>query len=389
MTTFIVDGSLAPAEGDSEHPSAPETGAPARASVAVPVAASVAASAAARDAVPATVGDIDWAAQVASVAIVSLDTDGIIRSWNRGARRIKGYTADEVIGTSFERFYRSEDRERGLPHRLLSIAVRTGSVEDTGWRVRADGTVFWAHVVITAIRDEVSAVTGFMKIVRDLTESKRDDDERDRFLRAFAHDLLSPITALRGYVDLLEDELAEQSELVQHVSRVSDHLMSMIAELTMHVRGDGSHDQDDADVAPIVHEAAELVLPGDVNGRVKIRGTGRASLVCDRAALRRALANVIDNAAKYSEGSIDIVVATTRDATTIAVTDTGRGIDPADIAGIFEPYQRGRLSDPSDGGTGLGLASVRSLVQRLGGDVQLTSALGTGTTVTLLLPSAT
>ncbi len=339
-------------------------------------------------AAPAASPPVDWAAQVTSVAIVSLDPSGIVRAWNAGATRIKGYSAAEVVGTSFERFYRPDDRTRGLPARLLAAAARDGSVEDTGWRVRADGSPFWAHVLITAMRDPRGELTGFVKIVRDRTDAKRHDEEKDGFLRTFAHDLLSPITALRGYVDLLEDEQPEPSELLQRVSRVSDHLIAMIGEFTAHVRGvDAEPDAaTEADIRPLVQEAAELVLPGDVNERVRVSGHGRAALSADRAALRRAVANVVENAAKYSEDVIDIAVAETAEATTITVSDSGRGIHPSDLDGIFDPFERGRRADAADGGTGLGLASVRDLVRRSGGDVAIDSEPDRGTTVTLRLP---
>ncbi|SDQ97127.1 PAS domain-containing sensor histidine kinase [Microbacterium sp. cf332] len=333
----------------------------------------------------------DWAEQVTSVAIVELDDAGVVQSWNRGAERLKGYSATDVVGTPFSRFYRAEDRDRGWPMRLLAVARAEGSVEDTGWRVRRDGSLFWAHVLITAVQDEDGEPGGFVKIVRDLSDAKRLDDEKDGFLRAFAHDLLSPITALRGYVDLLEDEIPEaQAGLLQHVSRVTDHIIAMVGELSAHVRGGhgGASADTDTDILPLVHEAAHLVLPGDVNERVHVEGSGRANVSTDRAMLRRALANVIDNAAKYSEDAIVVTVAEGVDDTVVSVADTGRGIDPSDVATIFEPYARGRLSDPDDGGTGVGLASVRDILRRLGGDATIASSPGCGTTVSLRLPAA-
>lgn len=333
--------------------------------------------------------DLEWGAQVMSVAIVSLDPNGCVRAWSPGAARIKGYTAADAIGTSFTRFYRPEDRERGLPELLLATARREGSAEDTGWRVRSDGAQFWAHVLITAIRDRDGEVKGFVKIVRDLTEEHRLDEERAGFLRTFAHDLLSPVTALRGYVDLLDDELSEPRALVDRISRVSDHLVAMVAELSAHARGSETGGRRAADVLLIAREAAELVLPGDLYGRIRLHGAGRAILSDDHAALRRAVANVIDNAAKYSEGSIDVLVEDRPESTVIVVTDSGRGIAEDDLPTILEPFQRGRLSDPLDGGTGLGLASVRALLQREGGDIEISSTVGEGTMVTLsLLPAS-
>ena len=145
----------------------------------------------------------DWDEQVDLFAIVKLDSGGFVRGWNLGAELIKGYTEDEIVGSHFSRFYREEARRRGLPDQLLAAAQRDGHVEDTGWRVRQDGGEFWARVTISAIRNAEGQVLGFVKIVRDLTSEKHATDEQAALRRTFAHDLLSPVTALRGYLDLL------------------------------------------------------------------------------------------------------------------------------------------------------------------------------------------
>jgi len=120
----------------------------------------------------------DWDEQVDLFAIVKLDSGGFVRGWNLGAERIKGYSEDEILGSHFSRFYREEDRRRGKPDQLLAAAQRDGHVEDTGWRVRSDGSEFWARVTISAIRTDQGQVLGFVKIVRDLTTEKQEADER-------------------------------------------------------------------------------------------------------------------------------------------------------------------------------------------------------------------
>jgi len=122
-------------------------------------------------------------------AIFTLDTAGLVTSWNPGAERLKGYNADEIIGQHFSRFYPPEDVEDGKPVRLLELAAAEGSVEDEGWRVRKDGSQFWADVVITALRDSEGRMRGFGKVTKDLTERKRNEDrlwallEREREAR--------------------------------------------------------------------------------------------------------------------------------------------------------------------------------------------------------------
>lgn len=330
----------------------------------------------------------DWASQVTSISIIRLDATGRVRTWNPGAERIKGYKAGDIIGSSIERFYRPQDRERHLPARLLETAVRNGSADDAGWRVRADGSLFWAKVVITAIRGDDGTLLGFVKITRDLTADKREQEKREAFLRAFAHDYLSPITALRGYVDLLEEAAPEHRALIDRVSTVSDHLVEMMQELTAHIGGGGGADRlDSIALGTLAREAGELVLPGDAYQRLEIVGDRRLRAVTNAAMLRRSIANLLDNAAKYSDDAIRITIEDLGDEVALRISDTGRGIAPEDVPTIFEPFERGRLSDPMDGGSGVGLASVREAIERLGGRVELTSVLGEGTTVSVLLPA--
>ncbi len=338
-------------------------------------------------ALPSLSRSADWASQVTSVAIIRLDAAGRVRTWNPGAERIKGYAARDIIGESFEGFYREQDRASRLPARLLELAARQGSAEHAGWRVRADGSLFWAYVIITAIRDEHSELTGYVKLTRDLSSVRRQDQQRQSFLRAFAHDFLSPITALRGYVDLLEDAAPEHRDLVQRVSTVSDHLVAMMDELTGYIEGTAAESLAPVDIAALVREAGALVLP-DASARLVIDGGEPRLVRTQPPLLRRALANVLDNAAKYSDGAIHVTIADDGDDIAVRISDTGRGIEAADLPTIFDAYERGRLADPADGGTGIGLASVREIVERVGGRVAIASTPGVGTTVTLSLPPA-
>ncbi len=149
---------------------------------------------------------------VEDYAIYMLDPDGRILTWNRGAGRTKGWSSEEILGCHFSVFYPEEDRRAGKPARELAAARRLGRLEDEGWRVRKDGTRFWANVVVTALYDQEGRLKGFAKVTRDITQHKRMMDgieaaERAKtdFLNLAAHELRGPLTALAGYLSLLSE----------------------------------------------------------------------------------------------------------------------------------------------------------------------------------------
>jgi len=331
---------------------------------------------------------VDWAAQVDLFAIVKLDSGGVVRGWNLGAQRIKGYTEDEIVGTHFSSFYRREDRRRGTPDALMAAAQRDGHAEDTGWRVRKDGSEFWARVTISAIRNDIGEVLGFVKIVRDLTSEKSEADEQRAQLRMFAHDLLSPVTALRGYIDLLGDHLPPDHRLLRRASDASEHLVAMAKALMVETKASTAHDRRTTTLDVIARGAVALVLPGENTRRVRFGRMEPVPVNGDVLGLRRAIANVLENAAKYSDDMIVVQVYATAEGATVSVSDEGRGIHPDDIALVVQDGERGRFADDRDGGSGIGLASVQRLVGRHDGSLRIHSRVGEGTTVAIALPRA-
>ncbi|GEB45152.1 hypothetical protein MTE01_10970 [Microbacterium testaceum] len=330
----------------------------------------------------------DWDEQVDLFAIVKLDSGGFVRGWNLGAERIKGYHEHEILGSHFSRFYREEDRHRGRPDQLLAAAQRDGHVEDTGWRVRNDGSEFWARVTISAIRNDQGQVRGFVKIVRDLTTEKQAADERLALQRTFAHDLLSPVTALRGYLDLIGEELPPDHRLLHLAAQASDHIIAMAQALMADVTTASERGRRRASLDLIARGAVSLVLPGDAPGRVVFGQMDAVPVWGDVLGLRRAIANVLENAAKYSDDLIEIDAFETDEGAAVRVRDRGRGIHPDDLASIAQEGNRGRLADAGDGGRGIGLASVQRIVSEHGGTLRITSAPGTGTSVTITIPRA-
>ncbi|MEO9322536.1 PAS domain-containing sensor histidine kinase [Nocardioides sp. C4-1] len=328
--------------------------------------------------------------QVVDYAIIGLDRAGEVVSWNAGAERLKEYPTAEALGQHFSIFYTADDRADGLPQRLLQRALDDGHVEHTGWRVRRGGTQFWGNVVITALRDDDGRVTGFAKVIRDLTAQKRFEEARESFFHAFAHDFRAPVAAIAGFAEVFHDadpELA--ADLVDRIGTNARRLVDMTNDLVEHSRLAAR-----STAAPTrlrLHDVVDGVARGlgdGAAGRIDV-AVGDVVLHADRSALERVLVNLLSNALKYSaaETTVGVAAAVLRDRVMLVVADRGRGIDALDLPHIFDEFQRGRLSE-DDGGHGIGLASVRRLVEAMEGTVSISSRVGVGTTVTVDLPVA-
>jgi PAS domain S-box-containing protein len=328
--------------------------------------------------------------QVKDYAIIALDASGTIESWNAGAERLKGYTPEQAIGRSFSMFYSAEDRSAGLPLRLLDAARTDGRVEHTGWRIRKDGTRFWGDVVITALHGEGGDLTGFAKVTRDLTERKQLEEAQASFLATIAHDFRTPITAMKGFTELVRDAPEEvRDDFLGRIDANADRLMQMMKDLVSYATAHSvstTNRPELFDLAGLARQTVPTMGSAFELARVSLP-QGRALVRSDKASLERVLINLVGNALKYStDGPILVEVARADDRVRLTVCDEGRGIAPADVEQIFEEFERGSLAT-DDGGTGLGLTSVKSLVEEQGGIVHLHSVVGRGTTVTVDLPA--
>ena len=333
-------------------------------------------------------------AQVAEYAIVRLDVDGTIASWNAGAERVEGYAAEDTIGRHFSLFHSQEDRRDGLPERLLLEASATGRAEHHGWGERKDGTRFWGEVSISALRDDHGNLIGFAKLTRDTTESKRLERARESFFAALSHDLRTPLNSIQGFVEMLP--IVDEDRRADFINRVQ----SNVGRLTVLIDNLLDHALLRAGAVPV---QLEVVRPATVAAAVArdlspLLGTHEVAVpdsdvavLADHEGLGRVLANLLVNAARYSPEGTSIVVGveerTADGIGRITVTDHGRGIAREDLATIFDEFERGSLAE-ADGGTGLGLSSVRQLVALQRGHVDIHSEQGVGTTVTVDLPLA-
>jgi PAS domain S-box-containing protein len=344
---------------------------------------------------------------VRDYAIFMLDPDGTVRGWNSGAQAIKGYSADEIIGRHFSVFYTPEDQRAGKPATELEQALVAGRVEDEGWRVRKDGTLFWANVVITAVRDATGKLIGFAKVTRDMTERKRlaelerSSRRMSEFLAMLAHELRNPLAPIRNAVTVMQLESLASPALrnsrdiidrqVTHMSRLVDELLD-VGRLTT---GKVKLRREKVAYADVVDRAVEMARPLIDARRHQFTldlPPAAVPVYGDATRLTQILQNLLVNAAKYTPdgGRIALKVQVAEGFVDTYVSDNGRGIDAAELERIFELFMQGDTSSaPNDSGLGIGLTLARSLAQLHGGTLEARSpGPGRGSTFMLRLPAA-
>ncbi|MDR5754276.1 MULTISPECIES: PAS domain S-box protein [unclassified Caballeronia] len=344
---------------------------------------------------------------VEDYAIFMLDPDGRVASWNAGAIEIKGYRPDEIIGQHFSVFYRPEDNAAGKPAGELARASRFGRVEDEGWRVRKDGSLFWANVIITAVYDSSGTLRGFAKVTRDLSERKRLEElERSsqhvsEFLATLAHELRNPLAPLRNAVGVMQLEpqlsptIASCRDMIDRqtiqLSRLVDDLLDMGRITT----GKIDLRMASVDMAEVVAQSVEAARPlADQRQQViDVRLPAEGVVVeGDFVRLVQVLQNLLNNASKFSPtgGRIAIEIVSEARNIVLTVSDQGRGISPGSLDTIFTLFaQEDRLLDPTHNGLGIGLTLSRSLVELHGGMISAQSeGRGMGSVFTVRLPRA-
>jgi PAS domain S-box-containing protein len=349
--------------------------------------------------------------EVKDYAIVMLDPGGHVVSWNAGAERIKGYRAEEILGQHFSTFYPREDVERGKTEMELRVAASEGRFEDEGWRVRKDGSRFWADVVITALRDHDDQLVGFVKVTRDLTDRLRAQEERlrlahaeeairlrDEFLSIASHELRTPLTALQLQLESLEEQTAASaaklSAKVAGAVRSSQRLgvlIDSLLDVSRIATGQLSLSPHEMDL----RQSLELLLDGlrdsadRAGARLDLEGESSLWGEWDEVRLEQLVTNLVANAIKYGGGQPIVVrLARDGDAAVIEVRDHGPGIQPGDMERIFERFERAS-SRRHHGGFGLGLYVAREIARAHGGSIDVRNAEGGGACFRVRLPLVT
>ncbi len=345
---------------------------------------------------------------VQDYAIYLLDTDGCIVSWNSGAEKIKGYAEREVLGQHFSMFYPPDDVAKGTPAAELATAARTGRVEDEGWRVRKDGTMFWANVVITAVYatgPHGRRLRGFAKVTRDMTERKRlreleaASQHMNEFLATLAHELRNPLAPVSNALSVMMLEPLVSPTLRQcrdMIDRQISHLTRLVDDLLDAGRvttGKVALRLEPVELSDVVVRAIEMIRPHVASRQqaveVRVPPTG-VVVNGDGTRLVQVVQGLLNNASKFSEhgGRIGIEIDQVGTFARLRVSDEGCGIDAAALESIFDLFvQADNRFERKESGLGIGLTLCRWLVEMHGGSIEATSAgSGCGATFTVRLP---
>jgi PAS domain S-box-containing protein len=348
---------------------------------------------------------------VKDYALLTLDPTGHVTTWNAGAEAIKGYTASEIVGSHFSRFYPEEDVRAGKCEHELEVAARDGRFEDEGWRVRKDGSRFWANVVIRAIRDDLDQLIGFSKITRDLTERRRAEAEtaarqaaeqssriKDEFLAMLGHELRNPLAPISSALQLLklrgDPKSAREYQVIERQVAQMVRLVEDLLDVSRISRGKIALKRKPFDLRDALAKAVEIALPllEQKGHGFEVKVPPRPLMVDgDEARLIQVFANLLNNAAKYTNegGRVVLAVHHTTTHVVVEVQDNGIGIDPNLLPRVFELFVQGyQDADRAEGGLGIGLTLVHSLVLLHGGEVEARSGgAHQGSTFVVRLPA--
>jgi PAS domain S-box-containing protein len=342
-------------------------------------------------------------------AIFMLDRTGHVATWNRGAARIKGYRADEVIGKHLSTFYPPEAVASGYPERELEIAVQQGRFEEEGWRVRKDGSRFWANVVLTPVTNSAGEHVGFAKVTRDLTERREAEEERlrlaqaqeavrlrDEFLSIASHELRTPLTAVLLQLESAQRLVGDTNDKLAHkldrAARSGGRLSELVDALLDVARISSGHitlTTQVVDLAAVVTEVVDRMSEMAAKANCKLATSLETGIIGHWDALRmeQLVGNVISNALRYASGTeIDVSLERRGERAVLKVCDRGPGIAPEHQERVFGRFER--ASDlRHHGGLGLGLYLAREITTAHGGTIRAFNREHGGVVVEVDLPA--
>ncbi|HEY0107258.1 MAG TPA: PAS domain-containing sensor histidine kinase [Rhizomicrobium sp.] len=350
---------------------------------------------------------------VQDYAIYIVALDGTVLTWNSGAERNKGYRADEIVGKNYACFFPSDAVAAGKPQRELDLARRDGRFREEGWRIRKDGSLFWADITLTALRNDSGAVFGFAKITRDLSVQHQHSEElriakeqaeaasraKSDFLANMSHELRTPLNAIIGFAQVLTEAqggpgAGKNREYIECIHDSGLHLLALINDILDLAKLDAEAlglRRETIDLAALaVQSVAMMRAEADKYGvGLRLVAPPRLLACCDELRLRQVLLNLLSNAVKFSPPGSTVAIAVRGDGpfVEIAVQDDGIGIRPEDIERVMTRFGQVETGfSRTRPGTGLGLPLSKELVELHGGTLKIESRAGEGTEVCVRLP---
>jgi PAS domain S-box-containing protein len=352
---------------------------------------------------------------VKDYAIISFDPDGLVTSWNSGAQRLKGYSAEEIMGQHVSRLYLKEDVDQGKLAEELRRAATAGHVEDQGWRVRKDGSRFWAEIVTTALRNSGGALIGYVKIDKDITARRAAEEEihklnleltqrvnelgtvnreLESFSYSVSHDLRAPLRHVDGFTRILKEEYSPNmpAEAVRYLDRILEaatHMGQLIDDLLNLARiGRREMKRDRARIAGVVNQAIAELPPEAEERKIEWKIGALPELNCDAGLLKLVFINLLSNAVKFTRKQpaavIEIGSRISDGRATIFVRDNGVGFDAQYADKLFGVFQRLHHQEDFEG-TGVGLVTVQRIIHRHGGEIWAESKVNSGATFSFTL----
>jgi PAS domain S-box-containing protein len=355
---------------------------------------------------------------VKDYAIFMLDPTGHVSTWNLGAERIKGYTANEIIGKHFSTFYPPADVAEGKCERELEIATREGRFEEEGWRIRKDGSRMWASVTITALFNPDGTLIGFAKVTRDLTEriqteqrlrelaaetaalaeKARIQEFQERFLAILGHDLRNPLASIDMGTGLLRKRATDPAnirvlERMRASSARMSRMIAQILDLTRTRLGGGLELHPDLmDLQKTISRVVDELGTANPAAQLVVRCSSLSG-TWDRDRLEQVFSNLVGNAISHGDPKHPVTIEGSIEGDRVVATVHNEGPPiPEDVqASIFDPFRRGQRDGRSakTGGLGLGLYISNEIVRAHGGKIELESEEGRGTTFRVTLPRRT